>query len=57
MKQNIGLLKEIENLRSQLQKVIELSGGNLLSKDVLETSQQLDKLLAEYLRKTQFKTP
>lgn len=49
MDNNSQLLTEIERLRKQLHKIIELSGGNLLSEEVLKSSQQLDKLLVQYL--------
>ncbi|MDK2822704.1 MAG: Spo0E like sporulation regulatory protein [Clostridia bacterium] len=50
MKKSIQLLKEIELLRSQLHKVIELVDGNLISEDVIQISQKLDQLLVEYLK-------
>jgi len=43
------LSKEIETLRQQLHKVIELSGNDLLSEEVLKSSQQLDRVLVQYL--------
>jgi len=52
---NTQLLNEIEALRKQLHKVLEMSGGNLLSQDVLESSQKLDKLLVKYLKEQQDK--
>jgi len=53
---NTQLLNEIEALRKQLHKVIELSDGNLLSEDVLKASQKLDKLLVKYLKEKKDKT-
>lgn len=44
------LLSEIEALRKKLQKIIDLSGGNLLSQDVIKTSEKLDRLLVQYLK-------
>lgn len=44
------LLIEIEDLRKQLHKIIEFSGGDLLSEEVIKSSQKLDKLLVEYLK-------
>lgn len=49
MENNTELLNEIEALRKQLNKVIELSGGDLLTDEVLKFSQKLDKLLVQYL--------
>jgi len=53
LKDSTQLLVEIEALRKQLHKVIELSGGDLLSDDVLELSKKLDNLLVKYLKEKQ----
>jgi len=53
LKDSTQLLVEIEALRKHLQKVIELSGGNLLSEDALELSKKLDSLLVKYLKEHQ----
>jgi len=50
---NTPLLIEIEALRKHLHKVIELSGGDLLSEDVLELSKKLDSLLVKFLKEEQ----
>lgn len=51
------LLIEIEDLRKQLHKILELSGGDLLSEEVIKSSQKLDKLLVEYLKEMSKKKP
>lgn len=53
MTSNTPLLIEIEALRKHLHKVIELSGGDLLSEDVLELSKKLDSLLVKFLKEEQ----
>ncbi|MFZ5944410.1 MAG: Spo0E family sporulation regulatory protein-aspartic acid phosphatase [Bacillota bacterium] len=50
MENSKELLIEIEKLRAQLHKIIELSGGNLLSAQVLEASQKLDRVLVTFLK-------
>lgn len=51
MNKSKDLINEIEILRKQLHKVIDLSGGDLLADEVLEISQKLDQLLIDFIKK------
>lgn len=44
------LLNNIEELKKNLERLIEKKDSNLLDPDIIKASQSLDKAIAEYLK-------